>query len=138
MNQKLADLSWQAFKEADLLLQNGDGKSAAILHETALVEALLSTTSMRPRTLLALDIADNFERDQDGTLSRILVDGRKVKSHIAIRMSLPESLAERIDRHLKTFRPILLRDQTTTALFLWNSGKPLHAASLLASTLHRQ
>src|ERR1700740_1294066 len=39
-----AELHQSPFKEADRQLQNGDGESAAILHETTLVDALLLNT----------------------------------------------------------------------------------------------
>lgn len=96
---------------------------AAKLHETALAMALLFVQPIRIKNLASLDIEKHFRRDRRGRLTRIVIDGDEVKNSITIEIFLPEPVAERIERHLAVFRPILLRGTSSNALFPGRGGK---------------
>jgi integrase len=133
----LFDLPWRAFEQADLMLKQSDRlpekgprEPAAKLHETALALALLFTEPIRIRNLVALDVANNLQRDRRGKLTRIFVDAYAVKNSIAIEIFLPEPLVARIERHLEIYRPILLRGASSTALFPGRGGMPIGTQTL--------
>jgi hypothetical protein len=110
------DLAWQAFETADVQLKQGHYVAAAELHEAALAFALLGAHPMRTRVLLHLD-EKYLVRNMEGRLSHIIIDAHETKNFVSIIFDLTAPLSGRIDRHLKVFRPTLLGDATSTALF---------------------
>jgi integrase len=133
----LFGLPWRAFEQADLMLKqavNPQTKSplepAAKLHEEALALALLFTQPIRIGNLVALDINHHLWRDRRGKLTRVFIDAQEVKNGLAIEILLPEPVVARFERHFSVFRPILLRQAVSNALFVGKAGKPLSTQSL--------
>jgi len=117
--------SRRLFDQADRLLGGGLPDEAAMAHEAALAWGLLATGQVGIDCLLALNIEKHLERDHPGRVIRISMSPREAGNVIGVDVILPPNLAERVERHLKTFRPILLAGGASAALFVGEGGTPL-------------
>ena len=117
----------QTFEAADRMLVEGSFTAAAMLHELALARGLITTEPMHIPTLWALTVDRNFIRDRHGRIRRLVVDGSSIGNCIPIGVALPQPVADRAERHIKTFRPILLDGARSRVLFL-EKPNPLHVS----------
>jgi integrase len=114
---RLFNLPAEGYRQAEAELAAGRTVRAAQLHERALALDLLLLQPLRPRALAALDVVMHFERDPNGRVERLHVPGQLVKNGVAIDAPIPRTLARRLDRHRKVFRPLLPNPTGGTALF---------------------
>ena len=129
---ELSEALAAAFERADMLLRAGTGTLAARLHEAAISRILIATMQLRLRDLIALDLALHFERDGEGLIRRIHLSPREASSPIGIDIPLHEHLSKAMERHLRTFRPLLPGADRTTRLLIGSSERGMTMRELRA------
>ena len=128
--QELFDLPERGFAHAEEMLKKAQrsksssntkpGGHAAKLHESCLALKLLLVQPLRRADLARLDINEHFRFDRRGRVHRIVIRAQKTRREIDIEV--PTDLARAIERHLKDYRPLLVRHESCTALFPGEDG----------------
>ena len=114
---ELSDALSATVADADALLLAGAEVLAAQLHEAAIAKALLATDQLSLGDIAVLDIGRHIKRDRKHHIRRIKVHACASSSPLGIDISLPEYLAERLERHLRVYRRLLPGAEQSTILF---------------------
>jgi|GEM_PF-3453613 len=126
--QELFQLPWRAFQIADKMLREGDSIRASKLHETALALIIVLESSLRLGDLAKLDTKENFQRDRKGRVIKLFV--RTEKRAVIKWAEIDDGLAQRIERHIKFFRPYINGYDESDFLFPSAGGRSRFPSSL--------
>jgi hypothetical protein len=98
-----------------------DTPRAAELHEAALMLDIAVKTTATPAFLAAVNVRTDLQRNQEGQIVSLSVGGCRTKNGGETSLALSPSLAERLERHIETFRPHLPAAKSER-LFVSGSG----------------
>jgi len=119
--EKLRNLPWRAFRSADNLFDTQPCK-AAQLHEKALALEILLETAIRRRNLCSISLSKNLQRDDRKRISGFFFSEKTMKNGNAFQVSINNTLAIRIDKHIRVFRP-KLKNPESDFLFSGEGGR---------------
>lgn len=126
--QELFQLPWRAFEMADKMLLEGDTIRASKLYETALALIIGLESSLRLGDLAKLDLKENFQRDRKGRVIKLVV---RINKTIVIKWAeIDDGLAQRIERHVKYFRPYIQGHHESNFLFPSAGGRSRFPSSI--------
>ena len=129
------ELPHEMFDAADLMLKAGKKKHAAQLHQTALALAILQAKPLRRENLVELEHDRHFLARGKHTYGELRIRGTQTKNGAQLQAALPDWLAQRLDRHVQIYRPLI---EVTPGPYLFPSQKGNHtAAQSLASKITR-
>ena len=96
---------------------------AAILYRDGLILAILALSALRRRSLLHLALGTTLLSTDDSYT--IVLAPEHTKARRSETIPLHPTLTEWIDRYLTRYRPVLLHDRDTPALWIAHDGQPL-------------
>lgn len=100
-----------------------DRRLAAVQFRDGLIIAMLAARGRRLRSMALLKIGEELTRNGQGF--RVELKPWQVKTNKHDAFNLPQSLTPYMDAYLNSHRPVLLRDQTSTNLWISLKGKLL-------------
>ena len=110
-------------------------KAAALVVQRALAIELLLVAPVRLKNLTALRLDRHFvaTRPQGRRDIRLAISREEVKNIVPLDFPLPTETVELLHLYVRRFRPILLRDHRSQALFPGTVDEHVHKATLSAA-----
>jgi integrase len=116
------------------LMQEAKGKCAtrparaAVLYRDGLIIALLALRPLRLRNLTALELGRTLQGGPGGW--RITIPASETKTYRGFDVEWPSNLGDALETYLSRYRPSLLRDARSQALWVGGSGSSLAAHTI--------
>jgi integrase/recombinase XerD len=113
-----------AYRQLDAVQAGADRRpSAAIAYRDALLVGLLINCPMRLRNLAMIQIGDHLRHTGSGYVLEFTPEEVKTNRHLTL--TIPETLTPYLQIWLDEWRPVLLTDSDTTALWLGIRGRAM-------------
>ena len=104
--------------------------AAARLAEVALMIDLFWLTLLRRRNMAGLHLDRHLCRDRKGAIIGVVIPGDEVKNGMILDIPLGKRIADRIERHISMYRPLISGADDGRWLFPGVGGRPRNGASL--------
>lgn len=111
-----------AEKYYDKLLNLKPSLTQAVHLQSALASGILLCAPMREKNLASLDLERHFDRINKD-ICYIIIEGDEVKNEQNLEYLLPPYLIKILDHYLTHYRPLLLKDKVSSALFISRNGR---------------